>query len=90
MPVGGRKTTGGVPGAHAAVQGLAHLWLDWTCFSILMHPPWSQGVNFDALITFCACSTQKVPQAEKRFHMQFPIALELFTQTFLIGSINRA
>jgi hypothetical protein len=53
-------------------------------------PAKEQGVNFDALVTFCACSTQKVPQAEKRSHTQFPIALELFTQKFLIGSINRA
>ena len=59
-----------------------YIWLDWTCFSILMHPPWSQGVNFDALITFCACSTQNGPQAEKMVHMQFPIALKLFKKRF--------
>jgi hypothetical protein len=66
------------------------LWLDRASLRFFVHPPWSQGVNFDAPITFCACSTQKVPQTKKGFHMQFPIALELFKQTFLIGSINRA
>jgi hypothetical protein len=27
-----------------------------------MHPPWSQGVNFDAPITLFACSTENGPQ----------------------------
>ena len=76
---------GGCLGIHMAGSGI---------FEIEIFRALAMGaylwVNFDAPITFCACSTQKVPQTKKRFHMQFPIALELFTQTFLIGSINRA
>jgi hypothetical protein len=35
-------------------------------------------------------STQKVPGAPARCQASFPIALKLFTKTFLVGSINRA
>jgi hypothetical protein len=65
------------------------LWLDRASLRFFVHPPWSQAVNFDAPITLCACSAQKGPQTKKRVHMKFPIAVELFTQTFLIGSTNR-
>jgi hypothetical protein len=42
------------------------LWLDRASLRFFVHPPWSQGVNFGAPITFCACSTQKVPQTKKK------------------------
>ena len=77
------------PCACMCASSYSKVWLDRASLRFFVHPPWSQGVNFDAPITFCACSTQKVPQTKKRSHMQFPIALELFTQTLLIGSINR-
>jgi hypothetical protein len=34
-------------------------------------------------------STQKVPGTSARCQASFPIALKLFTKTFLVGSINR-
>jgi hypothetical protein len=34
-------------------------------------------------------STQKVPGTPARCQTSFPIALKLFTKTFLVGSINR-
>ena len=70
-------------------------------FEIFVHPPWSQGVNFDAPITFSfVClfyAKRPINQKKKtRAHMQFPKkktrvlgVLELFTKTFLIGFINR-
>jgi hypothetical protein len=55
------------------------LWLDWACFLILMHPPWSQGVNFDALINVCACSAPNSPPAEKNSPHAIPNRLKSYS-----------
>jgi hypothetical protein len=52
--------------------------------------PGTKGFAFIYFLPSGRRSTQKVPGAPARSQGSFPIALKLFTKTFLIGSINRA
>ena len=52
--------------------------------------PGTKGFAFIYFLPSGMRSTQKVPGAPARHQASFPIALKLFTKTFLIGSINRA
>ena len=67
-------------------------WLGWPHLRTKAQGPWHKGGKGLALIFFLPSgvrSTQKVPGAPARCQASFPIALKLFTKTFLIGSINR-
>jgi hypothetical protein len=62
-------------------------WLGWPHLRIKAQGPWHKGACFDFLPSFGVRSTQKVPGAPARCQASFPIALKLFTKTFLIGSM---
>ena len=51
--------------------------------------PGTQGFAFIYFLPSGMRSTQKVPGTPARYQTSFPIALKLFTKTFLVGSINR-
>ena len=63
----------------------------WPCFTKKLQAPWHKGVCFYLLPSFgdAFYYTQKVPGTPARCQTSFPIALKLFTKTFLVGSINR-
>ena len=51
--------------------------------------PGTKGLALISFLPSGVRSTQKVPGAPARCQAGFPIALKLFTKTFLVGSINR-
>jgi hypothetical protein len=51
--------------------------------------PGTKGFAFIYFLPSGMRSTQKAPGAPARHQASFPIALKLFTKTFLIGSMNR-
>jgi hypothetical protein len=51
--------------------------------------PWHKGVCFYLLPSFGDAFYTKTARRPRQMPGQFPIALKLFTKTFLVGSINR-
>jgi hypothetical protein len=54
-----------------------------------LQAPWHKGVCFYLLPSFGGAFYTKSPRRPRQAQASFPIALKLFTNIFLIGSINR-
>jgi hypothetical protein len=78
-------------GTAMAVTLLAILTYGWVghIYAQKCRGPGTKGFALISFLPSGVRSTQKVPGAPARCQASFLIALNLFTKTFLIGSINR-